>query len=653
MEKLSKQKLLFSFVLSAALIALIVLAGLQYYWVGQISEGELTRAQANLTTGMQRFSEDFDRELARMYLSFQIDSETLRTRDWPDYNQRYHYWNATAPYPDLVDNVYLIEIFRSGRMRLLQFNPDEGRFSSVYWPKKLRPIRQKLTELGTATLIEHESGNINELGNVIEPVIEDIPALIIPPSRSWLLTDNQEGDLAANQVYGDALMLSEFGECWRCQSQSTSVPSVAYTMVTINDDYLTNTFIPELIQQYFTSEKQLDYHVAIVNRSNPDQVIYQSHTDVPIADSAHADQTTSLLSVRVNELNRLLVDMTSGKTQPPDQSSEDRFFLQLVTRESLNSELTSDLGLSENRGRWQLILQHRYGSLEEAKVNLQTRNLLISFGTLLLLAASIAMIIISTRHAQNTARQQMEFAASVSHELRTPLAVIRAAGENLADGVIDNPKKSQQYGAIIVKEGQRLTEMVEQALAFTSTQSERHKYHHRPVDISHLIEKTITDYRLLYPQASIEAHIQPNLPYVLADNAALQRAIQNLLNNATKYSPEHHHIRIFTQLTDTYHGPEIHLTVEDSGQGIDAADLPYIFEPFYRGQNAIQTQVKGSGLGLSLVKHIVDAMGGKLKVKSHVGSGSSFTMQLPIITAQNQTTTQETQASSLQTGDIT
>lgn len=653
MEKLSKQKLLFSFVLSAALIALIVLAGLQYYWVGQISEGELTRAQANLTTGMQRFSEDFDRELARMYLSFQIDSETLRTRDWPDYNQRYQYWNATAPHPDLVDNVYLIEIFRSGRIRLLQFNPDEGRFFSVYWPEKLRPVRQELTELGTITLIEHETGNINELGNVIEPVIEDIPALIIPPSRSWLLTDNQEGDLAANQVYGDALMLSEFGECWRCQSTSNSVPSVAYTMVTINDDYLTNTFIPELIQQHFTSEKQLDYHVAIVNGNNPDQVIYQSHADVPIADSAQADQTASLLSVRVNELNRLLVDMIPGKTQAPNQSLEDRFFLQVVTRESLDSEYAHDVGVSESGGRWQLILQHRYGSLEEAKVNLQTRNLLISFGTLLLLATSIAMIIISTRHAQHAARQQMEFAASVSHELRTPLAVIRAAGENLADGVIDNPQKSQQYGTIIVKEGRRLSEMVEQALAFTSTQSERHKYYHRRVDTSNLLEKTIADYRLLYPQVSIETHIQPNLPYILADDAALQRAIHNLLNNATKYSSEHHHIRIFTQLTDTSHGQEIHLTVEDNGQGIDATDLPYIFDPFYRGQNAIQTQIKGSGLGLSLVKHFVDAVGGQLKVKSNIGSGSAFTIQLPIIASQNQSTAQETQASSLQTGDLT
>ena len=651
MGKLSKQKLVFSFVLSAALIALIVLAGLQYYWVGQISEGELTRAQANLNTGMQRFSEDFDRELARMYLSFQIDSETLRTRDWSNYNQRYQYWNATAPHPDLVDNVYLIEILQNEPVRLLRFNPDKERFALVVnWPDKLSPIHQELTERDTQ--VEHQSYNINELGNVIEPVIEDIPALIIPPSRSWLLTDEQEGDLAANQLYGDALMLDRLGECVHCQSESSTVPKVAYTVVTINNEYLTSTFIPELIQQHFTSDKQLDYHVAIVSYGEPEQVVYQSHVDVPVVDSGHADQTISLLSVRVNELDRLLVDMPSGKTQPPNQSAEDRFYIQVVTRDPLNAENISNVEMNENRGRWQLLLQHRYGSLEEAKVNLQTRNLIISFGTLLLLATSIAMIVISTRHAQHIARQQMEFAASVSHELRTPLAVIRAAGENLADGVINNPQKSQEYGAMIVKEGQRLSEMVEQVLAFTGTQSERHKYHHRPVDISTLIERTVADYRLLHPHVSIKAHIQPDLPSVLADDAALQRAIQNLLNNATKYSPEHHHIRIYTQLVDTPYRQEIHLTVEDNGQGIDSADLPYIFEPFYRGQNAVQTQIKGSGLGLSLVKHVVDAMGGQLKVNSHLGSGSSFTMQLPIVASQTQTT-QETPSSSFQTGDVT
>lgn len=646
MEKLSKQKLLFSFVLSAALIALIVLAGLQYYWIGQISEGELARSQANLETGMQRFSEDFDREFARMYLSFQMDSETLRTRNWPAYTQRYRYWNATAPHPNLVKNVYLIEVFRSGRTRLLQFNSNEGRFFSVYWPEELRPIRQELAELGTATLIE------NELGNVVEPIVEDIPALIIPPSRSWLLTDPQEGDLAADQVYGDAFVFSEYGECWQCQPESRFVPSVGYTMVTINDTYLTSTFIPELNQQHFTSDNQLDYHVAIVNRNNHKDVIYQSHPDMTITNAATADRTTPLLSVRVNELNRLFIDMTSGKVQPPDQPSQDRLFLQVVPRESLDSEATNAIAIKDSRGRWQLMLQHRYGSLEAAKANLQNRHFLISFGTLLLLAASIAMIVISTRQAQHLARQQMEFAASVSHELRTPLAVICAAGENLADGVIDNPQKAQQYGKIIINEGRRLSEMVEQALAFTSTQSERHQYNRRPVDISRLIEETVAEYRLLSPHTTIEAHIQPDLPYVLADAAALQRAIQNLLNNATKYSSAHHYIHIYTQLVANDHSHEIHITVADNGQGIEATDLPYIFEPFYRGQNAVQNQVKGSGLGLSLVKHTIDAIGGRLYVKSDVGSGSSFTMQLPIIVSQSQTVLIETPPSALQTDKI-
>ena len=132
----------------------------------------------------------------------------------------------------------------------------------------------------------------------------------------------------------------------------------------------------------------------------------------------------------------------------------------------LDQEESSGAVVSTNDmdGRWQLLIKHRAGSLEAAVTEARRRNLVISFGILLLLAASVGTIIISTGRAQKLARQQVEFVAGVSHELRTPLAVICSAGENLADGVVEAPAQVSQYGALIRNEGRRLTKMVEQGL---------------------------------------------------------------------------------------------------------------------------------------------------------------------------------------------
>jgi signal transduction histidine kinase len=125
------------------------------------------------------------------------------------------------------------------------------------------------------------------------------------------------------------------------------------------------------------------------------------------------------------------------------------------------------LAAGENRG-WILAVKHRLGSLEEAVDSQRRRNLAISFGILILLAGSMAMIMVSTQRAQRLAKLQMDFVAGVSHELRTPLAVIVSAGDNLAEGVVGDAEQVKQYGALVRDEGRRLAAMVEQTLSFAA-----------------------------------------------------------------------------------------------------------------------------------------------------------------------------------------
>src|SRR5262245_39300864 len=114
MLRIRKHKIFSMAIPVAALLLLVLLASLQYYWVGQISVGELERMRASLRSGATRFSEDFDRELARIYLTLQMDAATMRDQSWKDYARRYDNWFATAPYPRLVGDVYLVQIYENG-----------------------------------------------------------------------------------------------------------------------------------------------------------------------------------------------------------------------------------------------------------------------------------------------------------------------------------------------------------------------------------------------------------------------------------------------------------------------------------------------------------------------------------------------------------
>jgi signal transduction histidine kinase len=284
-------------------------------------------------------------------------------------------------------------------------------------------------------------------------------------------------------------------------------------------------------------------------------------------------------------------------------------------------------------GMWQLHIRHHSGSLEAAVTSVRRRNLFISFGILALLGASVALMMLSSRRARRLAEQQMDFVAGISHELRTPLAVIDSAAYNLDKGVIKDPQQIKNYGALIRKETGRLTEMVEQVLEFAGVQSGRQRYDLQPSSITQVIDDVLASSRQLLPllnegEFQLETYIAPDLPMVLADAQAIARALHNLLNNAMKYSGQSRWIGL---RADAPSEKQVRIVISDRGLGIPQEDLPHIFEPFYRGHEARAAQIHGNGLGLSLVKNIIEAHGGQITVKSKAGEGSSFIIILPAV----------------------
>jgi hypothetical protein len=179
--KLWKRKPSLMLVLVAALIALLpLLAVLQFRWLGEVSQAERDRMQASLKTAITNFSQDFDRELTRAYMTFQLDSRTQRDRDWQDYARRYDQWMQAAPYPQLVSGVYLAEPlsqpFAPDRVQLYRFDRPASSFAATAWPASLEPLRAALQqELDAAS---QPSGFIYQ--SSLDVIDDEATALVIP-----------------------------------------------------------------------------------------------------------------------------------------------------------------------------------------------------------------------------------------------------------------------------------------------------------------------------------------------------------------------------------------------------------------------------------------------------------------------------------------
>ncbi|HKX28228.1 MAG TPA: HAMP domain-containing sensor histidine kinase, partial [Blastocatellia bacterium] len=418
----------------------------------------------------------------------------------------------------------------------------------------------------------------------------------------------------------------------------------AYLILMFDLDYLKREFIPELVNRHFLSEGRLDYYVAIV-KSSPSKptVLYQSDAELPADLLTRSDASESFFNFHGPGFGGMLTTGWAGRRHvraslPPGRPVTIGIELETATPSAgvegprIVPPAEVPPGLPPPKGSWQILVKHRAGSLEAVVAGTHRRNLAMSFGVLLLLGISMGLIVLSSRRAQRLARSQMEFVAGVSHELRTPLAVICSAGENLADGVIDRRDQISRYGSLIRDEGRKLAGMVEQVLELAGAHSERRRYELRPADLNTVIENALSICQPQIREGGFEIDRKPaaGLPPIEADAAALSRAIQNLLGNAIKYSGRSRWIGLSVERVKTPSGEEARLIVSDRGLGISPSELSHIFEPFFRGREVTAAQIHGNGLGLSLVKQIIEAHGGRVSVVSRLGQGTSFTLHLPI-----------------------
>jgi signal transduction histidine kinase len=621
---------------------LILLAMLQYRSVQAVRFVTTEQMNASLLGSLMDVRQGFDRELGSLCNELDFAGRPREQDTLRNLASGFDRWRNASAHPALVQAVYILEQNPHGPARLLKLKSNRSDFEPVSLPDVLARLRDRLTEFPP------ESGPQPAPDHSDQHPPDSFPPPKFPPRQPGQPqpppSSSREFDGAADRFGSMHLSPWMVDENIPALIRSISPPPFPgrererpnppqWLIIVLDKNVLAQHVLPELIQRYFGNNDTSAYEIGVIdlNRHAPDLYVL----DLRVSDRRPADAALNLFGFPVPSAapgQRVFVPI------PPDAKAPHG------PTESMNPEPTNDnnvqgphtaiepLHYNDNsESDWEIIARHRQGSVQAAVGALARRNLMFNFAVLLVLAATIAVIIVGSLRARRFSQLQMDFVANVSHELRTPLAGIVSAGQNIADSLIDDKEKVSVYGRAIVRQAHQLSELVEQILQFSAGQKGGDRYRLEPLDITEVLADSLKNTVALIESAGVkvEQDLQPGLPEVVADFKALSRCLQNLIGNAAKYGGEAKWIGIRAWLENSNSTGNVCVSISDKGVGIRREEWNHIFEPFYRTADATAAQIHGTGLGLPLAKRVAQAMGGSLTVESEFGRGSTFTLHLP------------------------
>ena len=525
---------------------LVVLAFLQYTWVGDLSDLQFEQAQRTLNATTARFARDLGNEFRRIRATFRVRSDRPLDREILD---EYREWFDSSEYPELIVGAYWVDIASidssgiepppNGGFRLHRAGLADAGLDPIDWSPSFDEIRQVLSDGDGAA----PRGRSRQAREWLAPFDSEQFAYVIP--------------------------------------QDERGPS-GWAVVILDRETLLGKVIPSIVEEYFGVEGEREYLIRILDGDQEGaDVLYASDPDASPAVMASPD----------------------------------------ISR-----------NIADEGADWIVEANHTAGSLEAFVSLHRRRNMSLGFGAVLVLGASFSFLLVATRRARWLANRQMEFVAGVSHELRTPIAGISSLSQNLADGVVHDLDHAARYGETINTESRRLNDMIEKVLHFSAIRSGQYHYELHPVDIRHVVESEIEAIgRYSGRGHRLATMFEEDLPLVLGDSQALRSVVRNLVSNAMKFGKDDADVSIEVCKAEGRNGTRIELAVEDSGEGIPSSDVSHIFEPFYRGKVARALQIRGSGLGLSLVREIVAAHKGRIEVDTREGQGTRVVVYLPVV----------------------
>jgi signal transduction histidine kinase len=600
--------------LLVATLALLlgVLAVLQYRWVGEVGRAERQRLQDGLQLSARRFDAALEREVAGVFLAFRFEPGGPEAPRDAGVLRRLAAWGTRSEHPGLVSGVTLVSRDAAHGLAVEDCDRQKGACHESSLPAGLDFLPELLLSPGGG---RRGPGAFPGRPSVLH---EDPLSLLVPT-----LSVEREKD-------GTPRLGAPF-----------HVGGVA--VVRLDPSYVRTRLLPQLAETYFGPLDESAFTVAVVRREDG-AVVYSSDPDA-------RPEALRSAEVRLALLDRpWRGSLGAGRLEPgpdrpaPGEPWDPRAFRSREERvargpaewprppEPQDPPPGPDgarVARFSPPGPWVLVVKHRGGSLDDVVAAARRRNLAVGLGVLLLLGTAGVLLATGAQRARDLARQQLEFVAGVTHELHTPLAAVRSAGQNLADGIVTDPAQVRRYGALIQKESSRLSDLVAQVLDFAGIESAGRAYAFEPVDLASLVERVVLDLSLVLEQGGlrVETHVPPDLPRLRADAGALRRVLENLLTNAVKFAAAGGWVGI-----DAAPRPDrraVVLRVQDRGPGIPRGERDRVFEPFFRGRTAETSRAPGSGLGLSFVRHVVLAHGGRVRILPRDEGGTVVVVELP------------------------
>ena len=286
-----------------------------------------------------------------------------------------------------------------------------------------------------------------------------------------------------------------------------------------------------------------------------------------------------------------------------------------------------ELPFPETLSQWRLRITRRE---LDALAQPRTREILglsLTGLALAVIVGGLGALVWTARQERRANQLKSDFISNVSHELKTPLSIISMFGEMLATGRTKSAEQASEYAEIIRRESVRLTRLIDNVLDFAKIERGRDVYEFAEGDVAEVVERALelSRHRLERAELELTTHIPPELPFLRIDANALTLAVLNLVDNAIKYAAGGE--RLDVSLAERDGGVE--LEVKDRGPGIEPEDQTHIFERFYRARSVRLKPIRGSGIGLALVKHIAEAHGGSITVDSAPGEGTAFRVWIP------------------------
>lgn len=349
--------------------------------------------------------------------------------------------------------------------------------------------------------------------------------------------------------------------------------------------------------------------------------------------SLNPDRAGALAGIFIDEFN-FIEEIVQRKFSEMDDGN---FILAVQERDSDNYLFLTDSNPGEtfetSEKLWvlpdlELKIKLKGKTLDQISAMRTHRNLFFIVLVNIILVFGLVYLFRNISYEMALAQMKTDFVANVSHELRTPLSLIRMHAETLEMGRVPGDEKKHHYYRIIMNESARLTQLINNILDFSRIESQKKKYSMAQQDLCLLVRDTLDIYKYHFEQKGfeIQTDLQRTLPQVWIDGESVRLAFVNLLDNAMKFSPNVR--KIIIRLNRS--GNTLVLSVTDFGIGIPESEMKKIFDKFYRVGSSLVHNTKGSGLGLSLVQHIMKVNQGFVNVESKSGEGSIFSLIFPI-----------------------